>query len=466
MLKSACYFIGVLSVLVIAHEWGHFIVAKLCKMRVDDFSLFFGPRLWRIGKFNGTEYNIRSIPLGGFVKIAGMEPEDSMHPSGSIILGANLDSGGFNWEKYDRSLLGLEESTFAEVRFENVSERIVDAIYGAIDDDGRLTASGLENLNSLLLSTGINSDEHAYIQGVINASESATRPDPDSYNQKPLWQRAAVIFAGPMMSLLFGYALFCSMGFTYGLPDPDNHHPAVGEVTEGKPAEAAGLKTGDWIMAVNGKAVDFTNIYFALRSSVDPFDKTKALPIRLTVQRAGKPMDVVVAPFIKQDVMLDEHDHARKGKDGKEILGAVSQIGITVDSVWTKYGLVKSIREGTSIIKDEVVSVRTSIFSKDVKNNVGGIITIGKVIHENSKQGSNHVLYVAAMLSVSLGIMNLFPIPVLDGGHLMLLLWEGLRRRKLTGREVYGAQMVGLCIIGVLFVLITFNDIIHWVHRQ
>src|SRR5580704_18671092 len=77
VLKSACYFIGVLSVLIIAHEWGHFIVAKLCKMRVDDFSLFFGPKIICLGKHNGTEYNIRSVPLGGFVKIAGMEPEDN-----------------------------------------------------------------------------------------------------------------------------------------------------------------------------------------------------------------------------------------------------------------------------------------------------------------------------------------------------------------------------------------------------
>src|SRR5713226_726493 len=76
VLKSACYFIAVLSVLVIVHEWGHFIVAKLCGMRVEDFSLFFGKVLLRLGVRNGTEYNIRAVPLGGFVKIAGMEAND------------------------------------------------------------------------------------------------------------------------------------------------------------------------------------------------------------------------------------------------------------------------------------------------------------------------------------------------------------------------------------------------------
>src|SRR4051794_21478056 len=80
---TALNLIAVLSVLVIAHELGHFLVAKWCGMHVEDFSLFFGPRLWRIGKFRGTEYNIRSIPLGGYVKIAGMEPDD-------LVLGAAL----------------------------------------------------------------------------------------------------------------------------------------------------------------------------------------------------------------------------------------------------------------------------------------------------------------------------------------------------------------------------------------
>src|SRR5215831_3409202 len=82
--RSALYFIAVLSVLIIVHEWGHFIVAKLCKMRVEDFSLFFGKRLIRLGERNGTEYNIRTIPLGGFVKIAGMEPDDLV--SGTEVL--------------------------------------------------------------------------------------------------------------------------------------------------------------------------------------------------------------------------------------------------------------------------------------------------------------------------------------------------------------------------------------------
>src|SRR5437764_11337635 len=91
MIITALNLIGVLSALVIAHELGHFLVAKWCGMRVDDFSLFFGPRLLRIGKFGGTEYNIRSIPLGGYVKIAGMEPDDLV--LGAPVLRPSLSQG-------------------------------------------------------------------------------------------------------------------------------------------------------------------------------------------------------------------------------------------------------------------------------------------------------------------------------------------------------------------------------------
>src|SRR5437868_5725675 len=119
--KSALYFIAVLSALVIVHEWGHFFVAKLCKMRVDDFSLFFGPRLLCLGKRNGTEYNIRSIPLGGFVKIAGMEPEDLNR--GTTTLRSN-GTGTF--------LIGLSEETLNSIQADQVSDQVKDSVDRAV----------------------------------------------------------------------------------------------------------------------------------------------------------------------------------------------------------------------------------------------------------------------------------------------------------------------------------------------
>ena len=202
ILRSTFYFLAILSVLVIVHEWGHYIVAKLCKMHVEDFSLFFGKVLWRLGERGGTVYNIRAIPLGGFVKIAGMDPDDI---SNGAPIFQRSSSGKI------KLLRGLNTESFEKVDFDKVSERVQKVAESAIDD-GQLTANGRADIQDLLKSTGINEDEHRYLEALISASlQTQTAQHPNGYNQKPLWQRAAVIFAGPFMSIVFGYFLFCMM---------------------------------------------------------------------------------------------------------------------------------------------------------------------------------------------------------------------------------------------------------------
>ena len=230
-------------------RWGHFIVAKLCNMRVDDFSLFFGKKLVCLGVRNGTEYNIRSIPLGGFVKIAGMEPDDISN--GAQIFRRPTPNDPTSQKKALKTLQGLNEEALAGVDFDNVSQRVELAAAGAVED-GKLTPNGKASLQTLLATTGITQDEHKYIEGVLAADNYI--PDPAAYNQKPLWQRASVIFAGPFMSLAFGYLMFCVMGFTIGLPDPGN--VSVGLVVAGKSADRAGIKAGDQIEAIDGKKVE------------------------------------------------------------------------------------------------------------------------------------------------------------------------------------------------------------------
>ena len=189
-IRTAFYFIMVLSVLVLVHEWGHFIVAKLCGMHVEDFSLFFGKRLIRLGVRNGTEYNIRAIPMGGFVKIAGMEPDDisngaPIFPKGSAVQ-----------RNYRKTMVGLTEEALSAIDFESVSPRILEAVEQSIGENAQLTENGRRELQSLLASTGLNTGEHKYIEAILNAQ--AQPPDPNGYNQKPLWQRAATIFRRPV----------------------------------------------------------------------------------------------------------------------------------------------------------------------------------------------------------------------------------------------------------------------------
>lgn len=437
-IKSALYFLAVLSVLVIVHEWGHFIVAKLCKMRVEDFSLFFGKKLICLGVRNGTEYNIRSVPLGGFVRIAGMEPEDISNgaPIFKRVQGKTRGS--------HKTLRGLDDENLRLVNFDNVSDRVGEEVEKAIGDDARLSEQGRWELQALLASTAINADEHRYIQAVLNAVEPAL--DPDGYNQKPLWQRAAVIFAGPFMSLFFGYILFCVMGFTTGMPYSSRIENLIVAISKDKPADRAGLKPGDRITQIEGKPInDGQGMVDIIHASIDK-------PLHVTALRDGDTVQLTVTPKAGQVTEL---------VNDKPVKKTVGLIGITPKEtmLFKRYTPVEAVRRGTQIIYIQVYMTFATLFSRHAAENVGGIITIGRQIHDDSKEGARQVLLTAASLSISLGIINLFPIPILDGGHLMLLAWEGLRRRKLSSREVYAAQMVGLSVIGVLFVLVMYNDI-------
>ncbi len=441
MIRTAAYILAVLSVLVIVHEWGHFIVAKMSKMRVDDFSLFFGPRIFRLGKRNGTEYNIRSVPLGGFVKIAGMEPEDMLNGSTTL---SGQNKGVF--------LTGLDETQVAQLEAENISERVKGMVTEAVGSEGKLRTEGREDLNALLLSPSINTDEHKYIQIVLD-SDNFT-PDPDGYNQKPLWQRAATIFAGPFMSFAFGYLLFCVMGFTLGLPDDVKTDNVIAGVKEKKAADLAGLKPGDKVIQIDNTPITDG------KGMVEVIHAGLGKTLNITVLRGSERITKAVRPYA---FAVDDEVNGNLVKKTVGLIGVTPQLHYH----WKQYSPVAAIVRGTEIVRMQVVGTFTTLFSKDVGENTGGIIRIAGQIHQDSKEGPRQVLLTAAMLSLSLGIINLFPIPLLDGGHLMLLAWEGLRRRKLSTKEVQTAQLVGISIIGVLFILVMYNDIMHvFVHRS
>ncbi len=432
-LISALYFIGVLSVLVIAHEWGHFIAARLCGMRVDDFSLFFGKRLIRLGVRNGTEYNIRSIPLGGFVKIAGMEADD-------ISNGVPIRAAIASRKMKKKSLIGLDAKALEYIDPEKISAKTYDAVYASINDEGRLTKEGIEELKLLALSASTTEEEQKYLEAVLDTVNFT--PDPSLYNQKPLWQRAIVIFAGPFMSLLFGYLLFCGMGVTTGLPTAVDN--TIQQVVKGKPAEKAGLKAGDRIVAVNGVQIaDGEQLIDLIHKSVQ---KT---PLNILVQRDSQQIPFSIMPYIDT-------------QNGKK----VGLLGFAPGARWKRYSLAESFAKGNRIFVMQVAGI-AQVFSKpkEIKDNMGGPIAIAGIIHEEGRQGFNHILLTGAMLSLSLGVLNLIPIPILDGGHLLLLAIEGVRRRKLSSNEVYVAQMFGLSVIGMLFVFVMFNDLSRlWKH--
>jgi regulator of sigma E protease len=433
----------ILSVLVVVHEWGHFIAAKAFKMRVEEFALFFGKVLIRLGVRDGTVYNIRAIPAGGFVRIAGMEADDIS--GGRPILEAIRNPMFNDSSSMDKILKDLEVDSMAGIDTSRVSEDFRKKIQWAIGPDGKLTDEGLADLEALRRSPQINTDEHKLLDIVLQAHSRAN--DPGLYSQKPIYQRAIVIFAGPLASLLFGYLIFCVMGMTVGMTD-ERHPTNQIALMQNMPAQKAGLKPGDRIIAINGQPT------LDGQALVKGINTRPGMPTALTIKRGPSTFQVTVTPrpFEKRDA---------KGEivkeNGKTVM--IGRIGVIPIGERRRLGPVESIKQGTLTTIGYARMLVTTIFSRQVKDNIGGPIAMGQIATQHQQFGIAGLLNMAAMFSISLGVMNLLPIPILDGGHLLLLAIEKLRRRKLSPREVYRAQMVGLGILAMLVAFVFYNDI-------
>ena len=477
----------ILSILVVAHEWGHFIVARLCGIRVDDFSIGFGKRLFRIGKRGDTEYNVRMLPLGGFVKIAGMEPDEAP------LIAAK-----------DR-VVGKEASP---------------------------TARGIGLHGPGLGGLELRKDDPDATQIPLiaeNVGENTAYTAPDGFYSKPLWQRALVILAGPMMSLFFGYLVFCLMGVTTGVPT-GKVLTRISLVEPGGEGHRIGLHAGDVITAIDGKPVSdgeamiaqihgslgkplvltvrrdgetltktatprpalsddkpviYTDIVqpgtFGTEIGLQPGDTVRGLgptrvegadqALKLLRQKAGQPIDIVVTRLtseepitvhgtipsvLKPDTLPSLNSH--------EI--GVLKIDPTIDLVHV--GFLDSIRIGNIAMASLLERMGEMVQRpRELKDNAGGIIFMYQATGVVAKNGLVEKINLMAGLSISLALFNLLPIPILDGGHLLTFFIEWVRRgKRLTDQQQQAFLMTGLVIIGCLFLLIMSNDILRTVTHQ
>lgn len=457
----------ILSILVVAHEWGHFIVARLCGIRVDDFSIGFGKRLFRICKRGDTEYNVRILPLGGFVKIAGMEPDEA-----PLVAAKDRVLGKPNPSDPDSKDLPL------------ITENIGD--------------------------------------GVPYTS-------PDGFYSKPLWQRSLVILAGPVMSFLFGYIAFCLMGWTVGIPS-GKVLSRIGMVSPGGEGQRIGLRTGDVITAINGQPIsDGKQMIAVINGSLgktltlnvkrgDEMLTKTATP--QTAMENDKPVirTEVIAPgtagsalgleagdtvlLVAKDKVTSADQVAGflRANAGKAVNLLVSRS--TSDDSIPLHGTlpadlsasalptlnshhigvlkiqpsseIKHLSFGESVAAG--TNATLSIFAhlgemvrqpSQIKDNTGGIIFMYQVTNVAVKNGLVEEVAIMAQLSISLAIFNLLPIPILDGGHLLTFFLEWVRRgKRLTDQQQQAFLMTGLAIIGVLFVLINSHDIIRTITHQ
>lgn len=342
-------FILILSILIFVHELGHFIVAKRLGIKVEKFSLGFGPKLCS-KKIKETEYMICAIPFGGFIKMSG-----------------------------------------------------------------------------------------------DTADEFKGRPD-DFLARKP-GQRASVIFAGPLFNYIL--AFFCLWAvYILGFPRVTS---AIGEIVPGMPASAAGLRAGDKVLEIGTEPVQFWDevsrkIYV-----------NKDKPIRIKVGRGSQEFEVTLTPQVKEVETVF----------GKKIEVGLIGIKPSDEIIKVRYGVWQALAKGTQALIKMTNMTLLAIYyliigTMSFKESVTGPLGIFFIATGAAKMGSSAILHVIGILSMSLAIFNLLPLPILDGGHIALLGLEKLRKRPLSRKTEDTMNNIGLSFLIILAIFIFCNDLVRY----
>jgi len=353
-------FLIVLTVLIYVHEWGHYWVALRNGVRVEVFSIGFGPEVFGWTNKVGTRWKIGLIPLGGYVKMFG---EDD---------GASSDD----------------------------------------DEDNR---------------------------------ELTPEEKEVSFHHKTLGQRAAIVAAGPIVNFIFAIFAFAGLAMFEGNPIPLAY---VGEVMPKSAAAEAGLIKGDQVVAIEGTEI---TTFEELRQIVIKKPEQKLM---FDIRRDGKFIRLPATP--------------RSASDGSGTAPSVGRLGIRphldhleferqdpITAIWVGV-------ERTAILTYRILSYIGDMITGDRStDDLGGPLRIAKISGEMAQLGLSQVILLMAMLSVNLGLINLFPIPMLDGGHLAFYAAEAVRGRPLgqTAQE-YGFRF-GLILVMLLVVFVTWNDLVH-----
>ncbi|HVJ51235.1 MAG TPA: RIP metalloprotease RseP [Aliidongia sp.] len=355
-------FLIVLTVLVFVHELGHYLVARWCGVRVETFSVGFGPEL--IGRFdrNGTRWKLSAIPFGGYVKMYG-----------------DADAA---------SMPGEQLATMTP------EERAV------------------------------------------------------SFHWKPLPARAAIIAAGPAANFLFTIVVLAGLFSTVGQSVTPSE---IGEVRPGSAAEAVGLQKGDMIFRVNGTSID------RFQDLVRQIQLNTGTPVELGIRRAGQELDIQVTPKITE--LTDLFGNKTK----VPLLGvspAADSISFERRDPFT--AVVEAGRETWGIASDTLTGLMQMITGARPADGLHGPLGIADLSRKVAQSGVVSLLSFMALLSVNLGLVNLFPIPVLDGGHLLFYAAEALRGRPLGQRAQEVGFRLGLALVLTLMVFATWNDLVQF----
>jgi regulator of sigma E protease len=357
-MESLIYSIGAavigLGLLIVFHEFGHFLFAKLSGVGVLTFSVGFGPKIWVIKK-GETEYALSAFPLGGYVKMVGEDPDE------------------------------------------------------------QVSAQDVEK----------------------------------SFAHKSLIKRVAIVAAGPVFNLLLAVVLLMLVFTFYGVPVMST---LVSGVEKGSPAELAGIQKGDRIVAIDNVPVNqWDELSTKIKSS-------GGKPLNVQLRRGEEIINITVRPMQKEGRTI-----FGERKDDW-IIGIGSQV--TIEKGNPGLAVIRAFYQTYEYSRITLLAFYKMILGDVSPRNIGGPILIAQMAGEQAQEGLGSFLAFLAVLSINLGILNLLPVPVLDGGHLLFFFIEAVIRKPVSVKYREMAQQVGICLLALLMVYAFYNDIVRFFEKQ
>jgi regulator of sigma E protease len=430
----------VLGVMILVHEWGHFIVARLFGVRVDVFSIGFGPRLfgWKRG---ATDYRVSALPIGGYVRMAGQDLSEIDSGNKAPTGAADELMSKPRWQRALISFAGpavnllfpvlLLATYFIAVGVPYPSYQDKPIQITAVPANSTAAAAGLQPGDRVVALDGEQSPDWEQAEKVLSKISPNTKLPIEieragsrkiievTVDQKDIEQPDRLLGFAPV-------------------------RPVMEDVMPGMPAQRAGLKEGDIITGVDGQKIQWWGEF------TERIRKSNGRPVALDVNRKGQNLHLVVTP---------QQATNERGE-------TVYQIGVQVhqDVSYRRVSVSQGVTYAaakTWETTEETIGVVGKLFSgKASLKQMYGPVGISRAAGQAAHKGSLAIISLMVLISVNLGILNLLPIPILDGGHILLLAIEGGMRRDLSLAFKERFVQVGLVFLLVVFAIVMYNDVV------
>ena len=413
-------FILVFGIIVVVHEFGHFYFAKKSGILVREFAIGMGPKIFaHIGK-DGTAYTIRILPLGGYVRMAGWGDDTTEIKTGTPVSLTLAEDGkvkriNLSGKKLDQTALPMQVTQF--------------------DFEDKLFIKGL-----VLEEEKTFAVDHDATVVEADGTEVRIAPLDVQYQNATIWGKLITNFAGPMNNFILGVVVFWILIFMQGgVRDVDTNRFHI--MPQGALAKVGVPETAQITKIGSHEISNWESLIQAVETETK--DKT-ALTLDVTISENGSDKQVTVTPEENQ---------------GRYLLGV--QPGIKSDFLSMFVGGFTTAADSALRI---LSALKNLIFQPDL-NKLGGPVAIFKASSDAAKNGIENVLYFLAVISINIGIFNLIPIPVLDGGKIVLNILEAIRRKPLKQEIETYVTLAGVVIMVVLMIAVTWNDIMRLFFR-